>query len=72
MLSHCLKCRKNTVSKHLEVAKTKNRRIMMLSKCSMCNCKKLEFLKEQGLRGLLCNLTGMKIPMLSDLPIKWM
>ena len=42
---------------------------MLLSKCSVCNGKKLKFLKEQAARGLLINLTGVKLPVLSDLPI---
>ena len=33
------------------------------------NCKKSKFLKEQKTRGLLSNLTGIKVPILSDLPL---
>ena len=40
MLSHCLKCQKNTESKNPKVAKTKNVRIMLLSKCAVCDSKK--------------------------------
>ena len=37
MLSYyCFKCRKNTESKNPKVAKTKNGRIMLLSKCAQC------------------------------------
>ena len=32
--------RKNTESKNSKVAKIKNERIMLLSKCSFCNSKK--------------------------------
>ena len=42
MLSHRLKCRKNTESKNPEVLKIKNRKIMLLSKYSVCNSKKDE------------------------------
>ena len=56
MLSYCFKCRKNTESKNPNVIRTKNGRIMLLSKCSMCNSKKLQFLKEQEARGLLSSL----------------
>ena len=35
MLSYCLKCRKNTESKNPKVVRTKNRRIMLLSKCTV-------------------------------------
>ena len=69
MLSYCLKCKKNTESKNTKVIKTKNREIMLLSKCTLCNSKKLEFIKEQEARGLLSKLTGIKVPILSDLPI---
>ena len=47
MLSYCLKCRKNTESKNPNVSKTKNGRIMILSKCSACNNKKWNFLKNK-------------------------
>ena len=40
MFSYCLKCRKNTESKNPKVARTKNRRIMLLSKCAVCDSKK--------------------------------
>ena len=36
MLSYCLKCRKNTESKNPNVTRTKNGRIMLLSKCVLC------------------------------------
>ena len=39
MLSYCLKSRKNTKTKP-NVAGTKNGRIMLLSKCTVCDSKK--------------------------------
>ena len=39
--------RKNTGSKNPKVVKTKNGRITLLSKCTVCNSKKMENLKEQ-------------------------
>ena len=69
MLSYCLKCWQNTDSKNLKVVKTKNGRIMFLSKCSVSNSKKLKFLKEQEAKGLLSKLTVINDPILSDLPI---
>ena len=43
---------------------------MLLSKCAVCNSKKLKFIKEQeAKKRLLSNLTGIKIPFLSDLLI---
>ena len=40
MLSYFLKCRKNTESKNPEVIRTKNGRIMLISKCAVCENKK--------------------------------
>ena len=45
MLSYCLNCRKNTESKNPKVAKTRNGRIMLLSKCAVRDSKKSKFLK---------------------------
>ena len=53
MLSYCLKCRKNTESKNLKVSRTKNGRIMLLSKCAVCDSKKSKFIKQQEASGLL-------------------
>ena len=53
MLSYCLRCRKNTESKNPKVVKTKNGRIMLFSKCEVCDSKKSKFIKEQEDRGLL-------------------
>ena len=47
MLSCGLKCRKNTENKNAKVVKTKNGRIMVLSKCAICGNKKSRFIKEQ-------------------------
>ena len=57
MLSYCLKSRKNTESKNPKVVRTKNGRIILLSKCSVYNNKKSKFYKEKEARGLLSNLT---------------
>ena len=54
MLSHCLKCRKNTESKNSKGVKKKSGGIMLLSQCSICNSKKSKFPKEQ--EGLLSSL----------------
>ena len=59
---YCLKCRKNTESKNPKVAKTKNGRIMLLSKCTVCDSKKSKFIKEQEASGLLSSL-GIKTPL---------
>ena len=56
MLSYCLKCRKNTESKNPKVARLKNGRIMLLSKCAVCDTKKSKFIKQQEASGLLSSL----------------
>ena len=53
MLSYCLKCRKNTESKNPKVTKTKNGRIMLLSKCEVCNSKNSKLIKQQEASKLL-------------------
>ena len=44
---YCLKCRKNTESKNPKVVGTKNGRIMLLSKCEVCDRKKWNLLKNK-------------------------
>ena len=60
MLLYCLKCRKNTESKNAKVVKTKNRRIILLSKCAVCDSKKSKLIKQQNASGLLSSL-GIKM-----------
>ena len=55
MNSYCLSCKKDTKNIDPKEVKTKNIRLMMLSKCSVCNNKKPKFIKEQEARGLLSN-----------------
>ena len=68
MLSYyCFKCRKNTESKYLKVARTRNGRITVLSKRAVYDSKKSKFIKEQEASELLSSL-GIKIP-LSKTPL---
>ena len=55
--------------KKTKFLRTKNGRIMLLSKCAVCNCKKSKLLKEQEAKGLLGNLLGAKIPILGVIPL---
>ena len=55
--------------KNIEVVRTNNGRMMLLSKCAVYNSKKTKYRKEQEARGLLSKLTGVKILILCDLPI---
>ena len=67
MLSYCLKCRKNTESTNPKAARTKNGRIMLLSKCAVCDNKKSKFIKERESSGLL-NSVGIKT-LLNNIPL---
>ena len=67
MESYCLKCRKNTKNINLQVSGTSNGKIVILSKCTICNSKKSKFINQQEAKGLLSKL-GIKTP-LSKIPI---
>ena len=45
MLPYCFGVQKQTESKTTAIIKTKNGRLMFLSKCSMCGSKKFVFIK---------------------------
>ena len=49
MFWYCLECQKNTESNNPKVARTKNGRIMLLSKCALCHSKKSKFIKSKNL-----------------------
>ena len=61
MLSYCLKCRKSTESKNPKVVRTENGRIMLLSKCAVCNSKISKFIKGQEASELLSS-SGIRTP----------
>ena len=67
MLSYCLKSKKNTESINPKVSATSNGKIMILSKCAICDSKKSKFIRKQEAKGLLSNL-GIRTP-LSKIPI---
>ena len=58
MLSYCFKCRKNTESKTPKVARAKDGRIKLLSKCVMCASKKIKIY--QGVASGLLSSLGVK------------
>ena len=58
---------KNTEYKNPKVVRTKNGRIMLLSKCVVCNGRKSKFLKKQEVKGLLSSI-GIRAP-LSQIPL---
>ena len=53
---YCLKCRKNTESKNPKVVTWKNGRIILLSKCAVCDGKESKFIKKQQASRLLSSL----------------
>ena len=67
MNTYCLKCKKDTSNIDPKMVKTKNNRLLMQSKCSVCGTKKSRFVKEQDAKGLLSNL-GIKTPF-SKIPL---
>ena len=67
MITYCLSCKKDAKNIDPKVVKTKNNRLMMLSKFSVCHNKKFRVIKEQQAKGLLRNL-GIRTP-LSQIPL---
>ena len=67
MKTHCVKCRKDTEIINSKMVRTKNNRLVMESKCSVCGIKNSRFVKEQEAKGLLSNL-GIKTS-LSKIPL---
>ena len=47
MESHCLKCRKYTKNINPQLPSTSNGKIMILSKCAICNSKKSKFINNK-------------------------
>ena len=67
MKTYCLKCKTNTDNIDHKIFRTKNNKLLMQLKCSVCKNKKSKFIKEQETKGLLSNL-GIKAP-LSKIPL---
>ena len=67
MKAYCVKCKKYTENIDPKIIRTKNSRLVMQSKCSVCGIKTSRFVKEQEAKGLLRNL-GIKTS-LSKIPL---
>ena len=67
MESYCLKYKNHTGNINPQVSSTSNGKVMILSKCAICNSKKSKFINKQEGKGLLSKL-GIKTPF-SKLPI---
>ena len=61
-----MKCRKDAENIDPKIVRTKNNRLNMQSKRSVCRIKKARFVKEQEAKSVLSNL-GIKTP-LSKIP----
>ena len=61
MKTYCMKCKKDTENIDPKMVRTKNSRLVIQSKCSVCRIKKSILVKEQEVKGLLSNL-GIKTP----------
>ena len=46
MNSYCLSCKKDIENINPKMVRTKNNRLMMLSKCAICNNKKSRFISQ--------------------------
>ena len=67
MNTYCVKCRRNTENIDPKMVRTKNNRLIMLSKFPGCGIKSSRFVKEQEAKSLLSNLR-IKTP-LSKIPL---
>ena len=71
MKTYCVKCRKDTENIDPKMVRTKNNRLIMQSKCSVCGIKKSRFVKKLEAKGLLSTLRiktlFSKIPLLNVL-----
>ena len=67
MKSYCLECKKYTENINPQVSSTSNGKMMIVSKCAICDSKKSRFIKKQEPKGLLSKL-GIKTP-LSKVPL---
>ena len=67
MKSYCVKCKKDTENIDPKIVRTKNNRLFMQSKFSVCKIKQSRFVKEKETKSLLSNL-GIKTP-LSKIPL---
>ena len=67
MKTYCMICKKDTGNLDPKIVKTKNGRLLMQSKCTICKIKKSRFIKEQEAKRLFSNLR-IKTP-LSSIPL---
>ena len=61
MKTYWVKYKKDTENIDPKIVRTKNKRLVMQSKCSISGTKKSRFIKDQEAKSLLSNL-GVKTP----------
>ena len=64
MKTYCVKCRNDTENTDPKMVRTKNNRLIMQSKCSVCEIKKSRFVKEQKAKKELKSLCKLEIQIL--------
>ena len=57
MESYCLKCKKYTKNINAQVSSTSNGKVMILSKCAICDSKKFKFIEKQEAKGILSKIS---------------
>ena len=68
MNTYFVKCKRDTENLNSKMFRTKNSRLIMQWKFSVCGIKKSRFVKVQEAKGLLSNLGALsKIPLLNVL-----
>ena len=50
MKTYCVKCRKDTENIDPKIVRTKNNRLVMQSKCSVCKIKKSRFVSKRFIK----------------------
>ena len=60
MKTYCVKYKKDMENSDPKMVKTRNSRLIMQSKCSVCGIKKSRYVKGREAKGLLSNL-GIKM-----------
>ena len=67
MKTYCIVCEKDTENKNPKVFRTRNKKLTIISTCSVCNNRKSRFISKNEGSGLLSNL-GIRTP-LSQIPL---
>ena len=65
--TYCIVCKKDIENKNAEVFRTRNKKLTIISTCSLCNNKKSRFINKNEEFGILSNL-GTRTP-LNQIPL---